>query len=238
MPPPRKFKWSLRNNVNYQQSGCLAALDYSAKNAKEMLRISTARATTPGRGASRRAVRVPIPADQGDRRRVADMVELLLAHRIEVAGGRAVQGRGRGVPGRDLCRAPRPALPRLCRGPAHAAVFPPDATYEPYDDVSWALPVHYGLEAKRIDDAKIAEAKLEPLQPGFGVTRARRRRPLGPSIPQGRGQEGLLALRARLAGFRVEIAEKPFKSGDKDYPPARGSSPTRRGSAKRSGRRG
>jgi hypothetical protein len=32
------------------------------------------------------------------------------------------------------------------------------------------------------------------------------------------GQEGLLALRSRLASFRVEIAEKAFKSGDKDYP--------------------
>ena len=32
------------------------------------------------------------------------------------------------------------------------------------------------------------------------------------------GQEGLLAFRARLAAFKVEIAEKAFKAGDKDYP--------------------
>ena len=38
MPPPRKFMWSLRNNTNYMESGCLAALDYAAKHAKEMLR--------------------------------------------------------------------------------------------------------------------------------------------------------------------------------------------------------
>src|SRR5512134_2062069 len=30
-PPDRKFLWSLRDNTNYMQSGCLAILDWSAK---------------------------------------------------------------------------------------------------------------------------------------------------------------------------------------------------------------
>ena len=37
-PPDRKFKWSMRNNTNYMQTGCLAILDYTARNAPEMLR--------------------------------------------------------------------------------------------------------------------------------------------------------------------------------------------------------
>ena len=41
--------------------------------------------------------------------------------------------------------------------------FPADAEHEPYDDISWALPVHYGLEATRIDDEKIRQAVLEPI---------------------------------------------------------------------------
>ena len=39
--------------------------------------------------------------------------------------------------------------------------FPTETPYEPYDDVSWALPVHYGLTATRIDDAKIRTASVE-----------------------------------------------------------------------------
>ena len=37
-PPDKKFVWSLRDNTNYMESGCLSILDYTAKNAKDMLR--------------------------------------------------------------------------------------------------------------------------------------------------------------------------------------------------------
>ena len=121
MPPPRKFLWSLRNNTNYMESGCLAALDYTAKNAKEMLRDFYRKGYNSWqKGVKGKPYAFAIPADQGDRRRVADMVELLMAQGIEVGeGGRAVQGRGRGVRRRDLRRAARPALPQLRRRPAH-----------------------------------------------------------------------------------------------------------------------
>ena len=37
-PPPRTFTWSLRNNVNYQQTAVLAALQYTALHAQDMMR--------------------------------------------------------------------------------------------------------------------------------------------------------------------------------------------------------
>ena len=37
-PPEKTFVWSLRDNTNYMESGCLSILDYTAKNAQEMLR--------------------------------------------------------------------------------------------------------------------------------------------------------------------------------------------------------
>ena len=37
-PPDKKFLWSLRNNTNYMETGCLSILDWSSKNAKDMLR--------------------------------------------------------------------------------------------------------------------------------------------------------------------------------------------------------
>src|ERR1700692_2453516 len=36
-PPPNEVTWSSRDNLNYQETGALAALDYSARNSKEML---------------------------------------------------------------------------------------------------------------------------------------------------------------------------------------------------------
>jgi hypothetical protein len=219
MPPPRKFLWSLRNNTNYMESGCLAALDYTAKNAKEMLRDFYRKGYNSWqKGVKGGPYAFAIPADQGDRRRVADMVELLLAHRIEVSRAAAPfkVAEGEFPAGTYVVRLDQPY-----RGYAadllSPQVFPPDAPFEPYDDVSWSLPVHYGLEAKRIDDAKVMDVPLAPVAAGLDIQG--KVNGAGPVfLLKDTGQESVLALRSRLAAFRVEIAEKAFKSGDKDYP--------------------
>ncbi len=219
LPPPRKFLWSLRDNTNYMESASLAALDYTAKNAKEMLRDFYRKSYNSWqKGVKGRPYAFAISADQGDRKRVAEMIGLLLAQGIEV--GRATAPfkitEGEFPAGTYVVRLDQPyrnyAVDLLT-----PQVFPPDATYEPYDDVSWSLPAHFGAEAKPVDDAKIREAALDPLAPGFAVAGAVEG--TGPVyLLKDTGQESLLALRARLAGFKVEIAEKAFKVGDKDYP--------------------
>ena len=219
MPPPRKFMWSLRNNTNYMESGCLAALDYTAKNAKEMLRDFYRKSYNSWqKGVKGGPFAFAIPAEQGDRRRVADMVNLLMRHGIEV--GRAKEAfkvaEGEFPAGTYVVRLDQPyrnyAVDLLT--PQN---FPPDATYEPYDDVSWSLAIHYGLDARKIDDAKIKDVALEGLKTGFAT--AGTVGGAGPVfIVKDSGQEGLLALRARLAAFKVEIAEKAFKAGEKEYP--------------------
>jgi Zinc carboxypeptidase len=219
LPPPRKFRWSLRNNTNYMESGCLAALDYMAKNSKEMLRDFYRKSYNSWqKGVKGSPYAFVIPADQGDRRRVAEMVDLLLRHRIEVGQASAAfkVAEGEFAAGTYVVRLDQPyrnyAVDLLT-----PQVFPQDAVYEPYDDVSWSLPIHFGLEAKKIDDAKIMEVALTPIQTDVQVTG--NINGAGPVyLLKDTGQEGLLALRARLAAFRIEIAEKAFKSGDKDFP--------------------
>jgi len=219
MPPDRKFRWSLRDNTNYMESGCLAILDYTSKNAKEMLRDFYRK----GRNSWQEGVKgspfaFVIPEDQGDRRRVAQMVNLLQTQGIEVSRAAAAfkVEEGEFAAGTYVVRLDQPyrnyAVDLLI-----PQKFPADTPYEPYDDVSWALPVHYGVEAKRIDDAKVREVAVTPVQAGFEpqgkVSGA------GPIfLMKDTGQEALLAVRNRLAAFRVEIAEKPFKSGTAEYP--------------------
>jgi hypothetical protein len=223
LPPPRKFLWSLRNNTNYMESACLAALDYTSKNAGEMLRDFYRKGHNSWqKGVKGKPYAFAIPGDQGDRRRVAEMIGLLLAQGIEV--GRATSAfkvaEGEFAEGTYVVRLDQPyrnyAVDLLT-----PQAYPSDAVYEPYDDVSWSLPVHFGLEAKRIDDAKVmdkAAVPLIPLAAGFAPA-AGKVSGAGPVyLLRDTGQEGLLALRARLAAFRVEIAEKAFKSGDKEYP--------------------
>jgi Zinc carboxypeptidase len=219
MPPPRQFRWSLRNNTNYMESGCLAALDYMAKNSTDMLRDFYRKGYNSWqKGVKGGPYAFAIPADQGDRRRAAEMVELLVRHGIEVGQASASfkVADGEFAAGTYVVRLDQPyrnyAVDLLT-----AQVFPTDAVYEPYDDVSWSLPIHFGLDAKKIDDAKIMEVALTAIQgePQINGNIAG----AGPIyLLKDTGQEGLLALRARLAAFRIEIAEKVFKSGDKEFP--------------------
>jgi len=218
-PPEKKFFWSLRDNTNYMETGCLSILDWTAKNAKEALRNFYRKGYNSWqKGVKGNPYAFVIPPDQGDPRRVAQMVEILRGHRIEVArlDAPVTVKEGTFAKGSFVVRLDQPyrnyAVDLL-----EPQKFPSETPYQPYDDVSWALPVHYGLEAKRIDDAKILEAALSPLTSVPEV----RGRVAGPGpvyLLKDTGQEALLAARFRLSRFRVSIAEKAFPSGGVDYP--------------------
>ncbi len=217
-PPDRRFKWSLRNNTNYMQTGCLSILDYTAKHSKDMLsNFYRKHYNSWQKGVKGDPHAYVIPAEQGDRRRVAEMINVLTGHRIEV---------GRATAPFKVTEGEYPAgtyVVRMDQTYRNYAVdllepqkFPSDTPFQPYDDVSWALPVHYGVEAKKIADVKIKDVPLETvpgeLRPTGRVTGD------GPFILlNDTGQESLLAARQRLSSFKVEIAEKPFKVGTVEY---------------------
>ncbi len=219
LPAPARFKWSLRDNVNYTQTGVLAALNYTALHSKEMLRDFYRKSFASWqKGLNEKPRAFVIPADQGDRKRVARMVGLLLGQHIEV--GRAVRDfkvKEGGFPaGTYVVRMDQPyrnyALDLLA-----PQRYPKDGTQQTYDDVSWALPVHFGVEALPLDDGGISDVALEPVKeepaPRGRVTGN------GPVfLLKDSGQESLLEARAKLGDIKVEIAEKSFKVGDVEYP--------------------
>lgn len=218
-PSERTFKWSLRDNINYQETALLAILDYTARHAKGMLRnfyLKGYKSWQAGKKGNPFAY--VIPEDQGDRRRVAEMVNRLLDQRIEV--GQAVEP----VAVDEGCFPKGSYVVQLDQPYRNYAVdlleqqkFPADSLSLPYDDVSWALPVHYGVEVKRIDDPKIRQAVLEPL-PGE-IHPVGRVHGAGPAyLIKDTGQEALLAARFRLKGFKIEIAEEPFQAEGSHYP--------------------
>jgi len=159
-----------------------------------------------------------IAAEQGDRRRVAQMINLLLGQGIEVdrATGPFKVKEGEFPAGTFVVRMNQPyrnyALDLLA-----PQKFPKDAEFQPYDDISWALPVHFGLKATPVEDDEIMKVPLEPCR--TEVTVRGRFSGTGPVfLLEDTGQEALLAARARLGDFKVEIAEKAFKIGDAEYP--------------------
>ena len=218
-PPAKKFMWSLRDNTNYMETGCLSILDWTAKNSHEVLRNFYRKGYNSWqKGVKGNPYAFIIPENQGDPRRVAQMIEVLRGHRIEVSrlDAPVTVKEGTFEKGSFVVRLDQPyrnyAVDLL-----EPQKFPSESPYEPYDDVSWALPVHYGLEARRIDDEKIVSAALKPVT--AAPIAAGKVSGAGPVfLLKDTGQEALLAARFRLSQFQVSIAEKPFKVGATEYP--------------------
>jgi len=217
-PPSAEVVWSARDNLNYQETGALAILDYTARNSKEMLRNFYRKGWDSWRkGLDQPPYAFVIPEDQGDRTRVAQMVGRLLAQDIEVSRAQnSVNLKEGNYPaGTYVVRLDQPY-----RNYAVDLLTPqnfPKGGGEPYDDVSWELPAHYHLNAIPTADATIRDAALAPLKeephPAGSVSGS------GPIfILQDTGQEGLFAARYRLAGYEIEIAEKSFRVGEREFP--------------------
>jgi Zinc carboxypeptidase len=219
LPSPQSFRWSMRDDVNYQETGALSILDWSACHAAEMLHdFYRTGFNSWSRGTSAAPYAFIIPQEQDDRLRVAGMINRLLDQKIEVGrltADLAVK-EGRFPRGSFIVKLDQPyrnyAVDLL-----EPQRFPAESENLPYDDVSWAFPVGFGVTAVRIDDARVKTAPSEPLRAAV-APRGRVDGDGAVFLLRDTGQETLLAARVRLARFKVGIAGKAFRSGSIDYP--------------------
>src|SRR5580692_7359823 len=218
LPPPHEVTWSARDNLNYTETGALAALDFAARNSKEMLRNFYKKGWDSWRkGLDEPPYAYLIPEDQGDRKRVADMVGRLLSQRIEVARAQnpIALTEGHFPAGTYVVRLDQPSS-NYAVDLLSPQVFPKDRG-EPDAAVSWEFSADSYLAATPTADGSIRSAALTPLK--------ETPRPAGTVSGEGpvfllkdTGQESLFAARYRLASFDVDIAEHPFRVGGGDFP--------------------
>jgi zinc carboxypeptidase len=218
VPPPRQVTWSARDNLNYQETGALAALDDAAQHSQEILRNFYHKSWDSWqKGLTQPPYAFLIQPDQGDPARVQEMVGRLMAQHIEVARAQhPIQLKQGSFPaGTYVVRLDQPyrnyAVDLLT--PQH---YPKNGG-EPYDDVSWEFPAHYHLDAIPIADASIHNVALTwltaPPHTAGQVTGA------GPVyLLKDTGQESFLAARYRLANFEIQIAERDFEEGGRIFP--------------------
>jgi hypothetical protein len=211
LPPPQEVTWSARDNLNYQETGALIALDDAASHAKDMLRnFYTKSWNSWQKGLTQPPYAFLIPEDQGDPARVAAMVARLMGQHIEISRAQsALQLKDGNYPkGTYVVRLDQPY-----RNYAVDLLSPqryPNNGEPPYDDVSWELPANFHLEAIPTADPNVRDAALISLKevPHFSghITGS------GTSyLLKDTGQESLLAERYRLARFNIQIAEKEFE---------------------------
>src|SRR5438270_11413109 len=218
MPAPAQVMWSARDNLNYQETGALIALDDAATHAKDMLRNFYKKSWDSWqKGLTQPPYAFLIPPDQGDAVRVAHMIARLMAQRIEVSRAQnAIALKDGNYPaGTYVVRLDQPyrnyAVDLLT--PQH---YPKDGE-PPYDDVSWELPANFHLQVSSTADPSIREAALNPLKEPPHI--AGHVTGSGPVylLPD-TGQESLLAARYRLANFEIQIAEREFENSGAKFP--------------------
>ncbi len=218
LPPPHEITWSARDNLNYQETGALIALDDAATHSKDMLHNFYRKSWNSWqKGLTQPPYAFVIPQDQGDPARVAQMIARLMSQHIEVSRTtNSIQVKEGEFPaGTYVVRLDQPY-----RNYAVDLLIPqryPKDGEPPYDDVSWELPANFHLQAIPTADSNIRTASVallsEPPQiaghvSGSGST----------YLLQDTGQESLMAARYRLAAFEIEIAERDFGVDGKKFP--------------------
>jgi hypothetical protein len=220
LPPPAQgtFLWSARDNVNYNETALLAALDDVAQQSQQLLHNYYLKGLhSYTRGLEQPPFGIVIPDGQGDPARVSQLIARLLAQGIEVqrAPAEFTLKEGTFAAGTYVVRLDQPY-----RDYAVDLLTPqqyPKEAGEAYDDISWALPVNYHLTAIASADRRVRELDLRQVREAphsqgsvAGV---------GPVfVLKDTGQEGLLEARYRLARFKVAIAERPFTVAGAEYP--------------------
>jgi hypothetical protein len=220
-PPPEKLDWSLRNNNNYMQSGVLASLSLTARNADTLLYNFWRKGfNSLARGRDKAPHAWIVPAEQPAQDRLAYLVNQLGRHRIEVhrATADASLDDGEVLAGDYVVRLDQP-YGDFARNLLQITKFPTDAEHRPYDDVSWTLGKLYRVDTRPTSDAAILELDGVALVTGPVVPSGALREGRGRiwAVPHD-GSNTLTTLRYRLADFEVLAAHEPFTARDRDFP--------------------
>ncbi|HUH11966.1 MAG TPA: M14 family zinc carboxypeptidase [Longimicrobiales bacterium] len=210
--PLPEVVWSLRNNVNLQQSALLIALREVADHKDEYLRgfyekaqRSVAKARAEGPAA------YVMPADDPRPGQQARMLSLLQRHGIEVhrTGARTVAGEDTFPAGSFVVRMDQPysraadmLLDRQYYNPADP---------RPYDDTGWTFGPLYNVETVRVTDASLLDAPMtlatEPIRAAGGIENAAGARVF---LVDYNADNVLTTFRFRHPRLRVEAARAPF----------------------------
>ena len=217
-PPLPKVKWSIRNNVNLQQSGLLLAMNYVANNKSRFLenfylksKRSIAKATNEGPAAW------VIPSDDPRPVECADLVNLLRLQGAEVqsADSTIEMKEGKFPAGSYIIRMDQP-YSRLVDMLLDKQYYNPDDP-RPYDDTGWTLGPLRNVRTVRVTDRAILDKPMTLLSSDAKVVgkvvSLTSAAPVAYLINHN-VDNTLMTFRFRLKDIKMEAAQKSFSVGD------------------------
>ncbi len=217
-PATGTFDWSIRNSINYAESGVLTALELTSQFPRmvvENFYKKTVNAIDAGR--TKAPYAYVIPASQRDMTQVVRVVNLLRLQAIEVgrATGEVRTKDGTFPAGSFVVKLNQP-YGRLAKTLLEKQNYP-DPNLRTYDDSGWTMGLMSNIDVKEIADRTVLDAPADLLKEdakatgvvaGAGSVYAVRHN----------GSLNLITLRYRLKDVAVKAAKAAFKAGDTDFP--------------------
>jgi len=217
-PPLPRVKWSIRNNVNMQQSAILIAMNYVSKNKDKFLsnfylksKRSVAKAETEGPTA------YVLPADEKRPVEAADLVNLLKMQGVEVhrLSSAAETKEGKFGAGSYVVRMDQPysRMADMLLDTQYYNVNDP----RPYDDTGWTLGPLRNVKTVRVKDEKILAAPMSIINGPATVTGKVEGNGAAGFVVNHTGESAVTQLRYRLKDVKFSAAQAPFKVGETNF---------------------
>ncbi|MGH9673173.1 MAG: M14 family zinc carboxypeptidase, partial [Bryobacteraceae bacterium] len=217
-PPLPRVRWSIRNNINLQQSALLLAMNHVAANKKVFLenfylksRRSVEKASKEGPAAW------VIPGDDPRPLESADLVNLLGMHAVEVHRlNAAVEKPQKFAAGSYVIRMDQPysRMADMLLDRQYYSVNDP----RPYDDTGWSHGPLRNVQTVRVTDKAILEAPMSALALPVKLEGKLEGPQKAAAYAVNHTAENAVAtFRFRLKGLRVHAAEDSFQAGGRTF---------------------
>jgi hypothetical protein len=219
-PPDEKITWSIRNNINYQQSGVLCGLNLVAKNSETVLYNFWKKGYNAVNKGQRKAPYAwIIPPEQRDLMETANVLNLLMTQGVEIhlLEKETKVKEGTFSKGSYLVKMNQPYR-TYAKTLLEVQKFPETST-RPYDDVGWTLGYMHNVNTVRIDDKTIIDvpAVLIKEKVKFRGKMKGESSKFAYIIPH-KGNNNLITARFGLKDQEVYAAKESFKAGKIDFP--------------------
>ena len=219
LPPYKKVLWSMRNNVNYQQTADLQAFYFVADNKEYFLKNFWKRGLSSyNKGNNEPPYAYIVPSGQKDPVDAANLVNILLKQRIEVhqAKGPLKVKEGEFPEGSYVIRMDQPYR-NLAVNLLERQKYPEDAP-RAYDDTGWTLGLHMDTETIEIKDKAIFDVPVFPVtEPVIIKGKVVGGKAAGAYIVNNTTINNLLPARFKLKESKVLAAEVPFKIKKRNF---------------------
>ena len=218
-PPFPRVNWSMRNNINMQESAILFAMNFVAKEKERFLnnfylksKRAIAKASNEGPAA------YVIPGDTPRPVEAAEMVNLLRLQGVEVhRAAKEFSVKDQKYPaGSYIIRMDQPysRMADMLLDTQYYNVSDP----APYDDTGWTMGAMRNVKTVRVVDKSVLDAPMTLLTADAKVTGQLS----GPSsavayIINHNTDNTLATLRFRLKDVKMSAAEESFKVGDQQF---------------------